>query len=38
LICRVDEAEQMTELAAYDLGGNQPVRLAGEHTLDELEA
>ncbi len=38
LICRVDDGEQMTELAAYDLGGNQSVRLEEGQLLDELEA
>ncbi len=38
LICRVDEAEQMTEVAAYDLAGGSEVRLEAAHALDDLEA
>jgi hypothetical protein len=37
LICRVDEGEQMPELAAHDLGRNQRERLEGGQVLDELE-
>ncbi len=37
LICRVDEAEQMTEVAAYDLTGGAEVRLEAAHTLNDLE-
>jgi hypothetical protein len=38
LICRVDDGEQMTELAASDLRGNQSLDLERRQTLDELEA
>src|SRR5437867_1856140 len=38
MICRVDEPEQMTELAAFDLEGMENVRLEAAHTLDDLEA
>jgi hypothetical protein len=37
LICRVDEPEQMTELAVFDLGGADSIRLEAAPTLDDLE-
>jgi len=38
LICRVDEEEQMTEVAAYDLASEGEVRLAATQALDDLES
>jgi hypothetical protein len=38
LICQVDELEQMTELATFDLSGSESVRLEAGHTLDDLES
>lgn len=38
IICRVDEPEQMTELAAFDLGDKESVRLEAAHMLDDLRA
>ena|SRR5438270_598888 len=38
LLCRVDEEDQMTEVAAFDLGGSDEVRLEAEHALDDLES
>ncbi len=37
LICRVDDREQMTEVAAFGLAAIEVNQGAGEHTLNELE-
>src|SRR5690349_14490601 len=37
LICRVDNEDQMTEVAAYDLVGSGEIRLEAAHALDDLE-
>jgi hypothetical protein len=38
LICRVDDTDQMTEVAAFDMAGIAPQMLAAEQTLNSLEA
>jgi hypothetical protein len=38
ITCQVDEPEQMTELAVFDVGGIESIRLDAAHTLDDLEA
>jgi hypothetical protein len=37
LICQVDDEDQMTEVAAFELAGSDEVRLEPAHTLDALE-
>src|SRR5690349_15596623 len=38
LICQVDEQDQMTEVAAFDLARGDEVRLEAAHALDDLES